>query len=236
MKISIIHPSRSRINMAQQTVLKWLMRASDKNSLEYILSLDLSDPQLPAYQDVFGSPVKVVVHENTSAIEAINNAAKVAEGDILIVVSDDFDCPNNWDKLLMEAIGDKTDFVAKTNDTLQPWIITLPIMDRAYYNRFGYVYNPEMVHMFADTEMTHVADLLDRKITLPIVFPHNHYATGINKKDAINDKNDATWNQGEAVYLRRVKENFGLIDPPGKLNCGPGHINWLRAKGIHINN
>lgn len=235
MKISIIHPSRGRAGQAFNTYRNWHNKISGTHDVEYILSIDSTDNEQYAYFDLFGDTnVNAVVKDNHSAIEAINNAAKYATGDLFIVVSDDFDCPDNWDIYLLDALAGKSDFVVKTDDGCQPWIITLPIMDRVYYNRFGYIYPPHIKHMFADTWMTHVADLLDKKITLPIKFPHNHYTTGINAKDAINEKNDSTWAQGEEEYLKGVRNNFGLTEFTGKLQCGKDHYNWLRAHGINI--
>lgn len=175
--------------------------------------------------------------DNHSAIEAINNAAKVAKGDLLIVVSDDFSCPEHWDTQLLKYLKDKSDFVVKTYDGLQPWIITLPIMDRVYYERFGYIYHPEYKHMFCDTEMTHVGDLLGKTIEIPMIFNHRHYSQpGGITKDAISVKNDSTWNQGEKLYLERMMRNFDLPpeDIKGHLKCGEEHVKWLQSKGVII--
>ncbi len=43
-----------------------------------------------------------------------------------------------------------------------------------------------------------------------IIFKHGHYSTGETPKDALNERNDKTWNQGLALYLHRVKEGFDL--------------------------
>lgn len=232
MKISIIHPSRNRRKMAADTAKKWLTSARDRSNIQYILSLDTTDEQLQEYKELMPSGVEYVIYDNKTAVQAINNAAKHCENDLFIVVSDDFACPALWDFGLLVQLKGKEDFIVKTYDGGQPWIITLPIMDRKYYNRFGYIYYPEYKHMFCDTEMTHVADLLDRKIGVPMTFRHNHYTTGMMQKDAINDKNNATWQQGEKIYLQRIKENFGLTEFTGVLRCDNGHLNWLKSKGI----
>jgi hypothetical protein len=88
--------------------------------------------------------------------------------------------------------------------------------------------------MFCDTEMTHVSALLGRTITLYLLFPHLHYtqAKG-HPKDAINEKNDKTWNQGEAVYLERLKTNFG-IENPKEIELPQHHILWLKHKGVNV--
>ena len=213
-KISLIHPSRKRVSLALQTALKWLNKATNTSTeIEYILSIDETDPELENYKKIFSMNfpnIKVLVNDNKTAIEAINNGAKVSTGDLLIVVSDDFDCPPNWDRLLWAYLHDKKDFVVKVDDKIQPFIITIPIMDREYYNRFGYIYYPGYQHMFCDSEMSSVAYMLDKGIKLDLVFPHNHYIVGGMQKDEINEKNDKTWKQGETLFHERKLINFDL--------------------------
>lgn len=234
MKISIIHPSRNRPKLASDTAKKWLTSARDRANIEYIVSLDTTDTHLQEYKELMPNDVQYLISDNKTAVEAINIAAKQSTGDLLIVVSDDFACPALWDFGLMVQLKSKSDFIVKTYDGAQPWIITLPIMDREYYNRFGYIYYPEYQHMFCDTEMTHVADLLGRKIHVAMTFRHNHYTTGAMAKDAINAKNDRTWGQGELLYLKRLRDNFGLTEYSGSWQCDSGHLNWLRSKGVSI--
>jgi hypothetical protein len=237
-RITVIHPSRNRPELCRQVAAKWLSSAKDPSNVWYIVSLDSDDPMLTAYNLALRTvttgmyEVNLTVNPNGSAIQAINKAAEIAAPDteIFVVVSDDFDCPFHWDEGLLQSVEGKVDWIAKTDDGLQPWIITLPIMDIAYYHRFGYIYHPDFLHLFCDTEMTHVADLLDRKITLPIKFPHNHYSTGRTKKDNISIKNDSTWAQGETMYLNHMSNNFGLIDPPGELRCDAAHYEWIKNK------
>jgi len=203
-KISLLHPSRQRVSLALQTALKWLNHATNSTTeIEYILSIDESDPKCDEYRMIFN---------RNSAIEAINNAAKVCTGDLLIVVSDDFDCPANWDRLLYAYLHDKQDFIVKVDDGIQKFIITIPIMDRTYYNRFGYMYFPGYSHMFCDSELSSVAYMLDRCIKLDLMFKHNHYIVGGAQRDEIYEKNDKTWKQGENLFHQRKLINFGLTE------------------------
>lgn len=236
MKISIIHPSRSRALLASKTASKWLTSARDRFNIQYIVSLDTTDETIQHYKELMPSYVEYHIADNKTAIQAINNAARQVSNDLIVVVSDDFDCPAHWDEGLLKHLSDKSDFVVKTIDGGQPWIITLPIMDKMYYNRFGYIYPPHIQHMFADTWMTAVGDLLDKKITVPITFRHLHYTTGVNAKDAINEKNDSTWHQGETEYLKGLRNNFGLKEDEikGALRCDSSHVAWLRSKGVNF--
>ncbi len=234
MRISILHPSRSRPERSAKTLEKWIGFAGVP--LEIIVSLDRDDPTsflyAPFYRDVEDTfSCSIIYSENRSAVDAINNAAKAATGDIFIVVSDDTDCPENWAVDLLKHLEGKTDFIAKTQDGIQKWIITNPIMDRTYYNRFGYVYYPEYQHMFCDTELSCVADLTGRRIEIPMTFEHLHYSTGKSVKDSINEKADSTWNQGETLFIKRALNNFDLVNPPGKITSQE-YRNWMKMKGI----
>lgn len=208
---TIIHPSRNRPEQAEKTIKLWLGNAKDQSKIQYILSVDHNDKYLSRYRSISEMYcVKLHIAVNKSAIQAINRAAKKSEGNIIIVVSDDFISEKDWDEKLIKELEGKEDFIVKTQDGIQDWIITLPLMDRKYYDRFGYVYFPGYQHLFCDTEMTAVADLTGRKITSQLFFEHQHYSTGKSKKDAINAKNDATWNQGKKLYNQRKSINFGL--------------------------
>lgn len=213
MKISVIHPSREREKQVLNTATNWCKNAD--NDFEYILSLDYSDKT--NYLHVFSltphTNFKKIRNSNKSAIEAINNAAKIATGDILIVVSDDTDCPEHWDTLLLNELKGKSDFCAKTDDGLQPTLITMPIMDRVYYDRYEYVYHPDFLHMFADQELTTVAMMTGKYIKLDLSFPHLHYSTGKSPKDEVNVKNDMTWKQGQRLFDRHLENNFGIESP-----------------------
>lgn len=213
MKISLLHPSRGRAEKSLKTLINWLQKASNISNIEHVISIDYDDDEINKYIVNYANSPKtnVVISNNNNLVEAANNGAKICTGDLLILISDDFDCPENWDLLLLDAVKDKKDFVLKTYDGIQKWIVTLPIMDRIYYEKQGYLYYPEYQHMFSDTDMTHKADLEGKLIIRnDLVFTHNHYSVGKSEKDCVNTKADLTFQQGEKVYLERVKNNFGL--------------------------
>jgi hypothetical protein len=201
--ISILHPSRSRAARAYHTAIQWISHADCK--IQHILSLDTDDPKLRDYPELD----VVTVNRNRSAIDAINKAAEIASGDILIVVSDDFECFPGWGLKIEKLMSGKADWILKTQDGIQPWVITLPIMDRIYYERFGYIYHPDYAHAFCDTEMTCVADLIGRKFTSDMMFRHlNDGNTKII--DAVSEKNDATFESGRKIFIDRKKKLFNV--------------------------
>lgn len=224
--ISLIHPSRSRPEKSFETVQKWIERARGVE-VELIVSLDEDDPMLQSYHE--RHVARLTVNKNRSAVDAINIAATKAKGDILIVVSDDTDCPEDWAALLLKEVEGKSDWILKTQDGIQSWIITMPVMDRVYYNRFRYIYHPDYLHMFCDTELTCVADMTGRKIISNLTFAHQHYSTGAYEKDGVSEKADATWQQGENLFLSRYKKNFDLTEINGAIN-DPSYLHYIASR------
>lgn len=228
--ISIIHPSRSRPEKSVNRIETWIERIGSSEPFELIISLDEDDPSLELYKQEYSDHI-VLINKNKSSVEAINKAAEVAKGDILIVVSDDTDCKIDWDVNLLVQIKGKTDWILKTQDGIQPYIITMPVMDRVYYNRTKYIYHPDFLHMFCDTYMSCVADINGRRLTTYLDFPHDnpgHYKKPI---DDINRKNDATWIQGEQTFIRLMKQ-FSREDIQ-KIKDRQ-MIRWLRNKGVQV--
>lgn len=232
MEITVIHPSRNRAKKSFTTLMKWILSADYK--FEIILSVDSDDPEKDLYRILYQNTNAVIIENNNrSAVDAINNAAKIAKGEIILVVSDDTDCPIKWDSQIISKAGSRVDWIAKTPDGIQSWIITMPLLHKDYYNRFGYIYHPEYAHMFCDTELTCVADLTGRKIALDIPFVHNHYSTGKSTKDEVSIRADKTWDQGEKLFIERARRTFDLINPPGKITSME-YINWMKGKGVKV--
>lgn len=240
-------PSRGRPEKSKETYLKW----QSSSTSQFILSLDYDDPHMNKYRDIFPDYFKlkpmppgegkwgrcfsddhvIIINKNRSAVDAINKAAEVAIGEIYIVVSDDTEPCNAWPWHIYNEANGRKDWIMKTQDGIQPWIITMPVMDRDYYNRFGYIYHPDYKHLFCDTELTCVADITGRKITSNLLFPHNHYSIGKSVKDEISIRADATQQEGERLFIERYKRNFDL--PPGNKIQDRGLIDWLLKRNVH---
>lgn len=240
-QFSILHPSRGRPEKSFATISNWRHQAGQ--DVEVIVSLDDDDPRLEDYYKIyarFDGLLPLLVQKNRSAVDAVNKAATIATGNIFVVVSDDFECPRNWANRIYEVTKGRRDFVLKTYDGVQQYIVTLPILDRAYYNRFGYIYNPIYTHMFCDTEFTHIADIKRRLVIRnDITFLHKHHSTltpaARGKLDETTRRAEATFNEGKEVYLSRCREKFGMPRNTDIFTLQPeglSHIQWLKKHGI----
>ena len=230
MKISLIHPSRSRATKSVATVDKWLDVSSILSiDLQLIVSVDFDDPEIELYKQAYQGAL--LISKNRSCVDAINNAAKIATGDVFIVVSDDTSCEVGWDTALLKELEGKSDYLLKTDDGIQDYIVTMTVMDRKYYERDGFIYHPDYKHQFADTYLTCLADIRGRLLFSKLKFPHLHYSYSGGKEmpDSLHRRNDATWMEGQDTFVRLMKqfskEELSRIKNPG--------MRWfLKSRGI----
>jgi glycosyltransferase involved in cell wall biosynthesis len=212
MRISLLHPSRGRPNLAKEAHGEWISKASGKHEIEYILSIDSNDDSVRTYNDLFGTKeIQILVNPNRSIVDAVNAAAKASDGEILIVVSDDFGCPLDWDKLVVGAFGNNKDAVLHVHDCLYGQLVTLPILTRTYYERLGYIYYPEYFSMFCDTELTYHARQEGKLIdALHLRFEHRHYTTGKTAVDEtyLRENSNYAWAVGEKIFKERLEKGF----------------------------
>ena len=213
MRFSLIHPSRGRIERAGQAIAEWRSNASGRHDYEYLLSVDDDDPAREAYAALArDAGVRLIVHRNRSIVDAVNNAARFANGDILIVVSDDFGCPSQWDVAIVTAIGQRTNIAVLVDDGVNGRIMTLPIVDRAYYESCRYIYHPDYVSMYTDEDLTEHARYTGRLVDARhLKFPHRHFSAGAAPMDATYARQERplAWMHGRRVLAKRRMTNFG---------------------------
>jgi hypothetical protein len=221
MKISLIHPSRSRPEKAKETYEYWMSKSSGFNEIEHILSLDFNDPRETEYE-VFGPYSRITIDHNNSVVEATNQAAKIATGDILIYLSDDFKCPDNWDEKIRSLFAFATmqpknmPALLKVDDCLQQFnvcVLTIPIMNRELYEKLGYFWHPAYKSMFVDEDLFWTCTNNNWMMYAPeLQFPHEHCSIGKAERDETYIRSEANWNQGKEVFEKRRLEGFPLCN------------------------
>ena len=152
--------------------------------------------------------VTLVVHANRSIVDAVNHAARQSTGDVLIVVSDDFGCPPRWDESIAAAIGRRHNVALLVHDGIDGRIMTLPIVDRAFYESCGYVYFPDYLSMYCDDDLTEHAAETGRLVDARhLRFPHRH-------PDAVGGALDETYRQERpsVVVVDRVLASEAIVE------------------------
>lgn len=214
--ISLIHPSRGRAKKALQTVNNWVRKAGYDN-IEHCLSTDTDGSEHSDYKFVISNArwMNHVESDNKSVVEAANVAAQKSHGIILIYLSDDFDCPENWGPLVLKEFeGVEGPCLLKVDDCLQPFhapVLTIPIMNRALYERLGYFWHPDYKSMFVDEDLYQVCKKNGwLKLAPHLKFPHNHVSVGKAQDDETYRRSAANWDQGKAVFARRKAQGFPI--------------------------
>lgn len=220
MVISLIHPSRGRPEKATKTYNEWIDKAGCV--VEHILSVDLSDDNLAYFRlhksypsNPEGSYSRLYAYDNKSVVEATNMGAKHATGDILLYLSDDFKCPDNWGQLIIEQFkGVTTPMLLKVDDCLQNFgarVLTIPIMNRKLYEKLGYFWHPGYKSMFVDEDLYNTAEKLRAlKFAPQLKFPHEHVCNGKAPNDETYRRSSANWNQGQEFFKQRKAAGFPL--------------------------
>lgn len=213
--ISLIHPSRGRPDKCYQTGGDWLHNIA-ATKWEYIISLDSNDPKLNEYQDFAkGSNCWVTINDNNSVVEATNAAAKESHGNILLYLSDDFKCFPNWGEVIEEQFfGVSEPMLLKVDDCLQKFdvpVLTIPIMNRALYNKLGYFWHPGYKSMFCDEDLYWtVKNMGALKLAPQIKFEHCHVSVGKAQDDETYRRSAKNWDQGKAFFRQRKAQGFPL--------------------------
>jgi hypothetical protein len=209
--ISLLHPSRGRPQKAYETARFWIDKSGiDIKNIDYILSLDQSDPNRSEYWTEWDCEI---VNNNTCVVEATNHAAKESRGDILVYLSDDFKCPDNWGELVLKEFeGENRPLLIKVDDCLQKFdvpVLTIPIMNRALYERLGYFWHPSYRSMFVDEDLYWTAQKMGAvKYCKHLKFPHEHPANGKATDDETYRRSALNWNQGKAMFAHRKMQGF----------------------------
>lgn len=220
--ISILHPSRGRPEKSYSNAKQWIEKAGCE--VELIVSVDESD----RYNDYINTYSRnwfldpngvqrkqIIVNKNTSVVDATNHASKESKGDILVYLSDDFKCFDNWGlAVLKEFEGENRPLLIKVDDCLQKFdvpVLTIPIMNRALYERLGYFWHPGYKSMFVDEDLYWTARKLGAlKNCEHLKFKHEHPANGKAPDDETYRRSAANWDQGKEFFKQRRAQGFPI--------------------------
>ena len=185
------------------------------DNYEIQVTADIDDSSMVAIKDrIEWFPNTFVTYGvSGSKIIAINrDMGFYQDWDILINMSDDMEFIRHGFDL--EIIKD---YKATTGDVLmhypdqKAWfaMITMAIMDRKYYERDGYIYNPVYKSLFCDNEQMEVAKMRGRyKYIKKRLFNHNNPMHGLAEKDALHLITLGDFKEDKTTFERRKLEKF----------------------------
>lgn len=202
--------TRSRARQARELID--YIYSNDKHAI-ILVKIDNDEPDLEGYERhvLYHMGIDIDIAFSNSKVHAINRSIH-EYWDILVNISDDqrFITPD-----FAHIIRDNMehDCFLHFPDEMAQGLSTMSIMDKAYYDRFGYIYHPSYKSLWCDNEATEVAKLLRRhKYVDQVIFRHYHPAWGLAPMDKLYQRNNQYWNQDKRNYNQRKARNFDLVD------------------------
>ncbi len=225
--ILLKYPTRQRQLKFFENLINYVDTASGKHDIRVVVSMDTDDHEMNSdevregLKTLCGDFVFISFHYGPSLgkIDAINRDVPDDHWDILVATADDMEpVEDGWDDIIVQdMLREFPDLNGSLNYNNDPrleekgpqgfhTLITLPVIGRKLYDRFGYIYHPDYKSEWCDNEQTEVFESLgllrhiDRR---PIV---HKWA---ENQDALMRRNmQIGWSVDRQTFARRKEQNF----------------------------
>jgi hypothetical protein len=206
--------TRSRPDLFHRGMKSIIDNLSDKENYSILVTCDSDDKtMIDAWKQYPTKKVQFVYGTSFSKIDAINRDLQYlnCEFDILINMSDDMVfVKHGFDEVIRADFENDTDLCLHYPDGYRNDIITMAILGKEYFNRFGYIYHWKYTSLYCDNEMTDVAKMLDAyKFNEALIFKHLHPSNEKDVKlDAQYQFTESFYHIDKDVYENRKSTNF----------------------------
>lgn len=162
----------------------------------------------------YGERIQPIFGRSTSKIHAVNRGIPADPWDIVIATSDDMEFIQvGFDLQIIEhmrALFPDLDGVLHYPDGFEHAdILSLPVIGRKYYDRFGYIYHPSYVSLFCDEEAILAAKNLGKLASINAqLFRHNHPTWTGQGMDKQYKHTEGFYHVDKATFQRRKQRNF----------------------------
>jgi len=128
----------------------WLSRATHPERVEHIFAVDHDDETA----DVLKRFRSVTQKEGGFSVGAWNLGAAQATGDIIIQLSDDWECPPGWDEMVEKRLDTSKPQVLRISDGYRKDdLLCMAILTCKYFQEYG-LFNPRFRNVYSDTDFT----------------------------------------------------------------------------------
>ncbi len=217
-RLLIKYPTRSRPAQFKQTLEHYISLLADPDNTRFLFSFDTDDTSMDAewlkpYLATLGVGYTDRWGKSRNKVDAINRDLEGYDypWDILLLASDDM-LPRvyGYDKLIREQFqANGPDRFLWINDGRQDRICTIACMDRAYYERDGFIYNPKYLSLYCDNEQQEVAKNRGRLITAPNWITNESFQWGGTiANDALYRRNNRHYLTDQRTFKARQRAGF----------------------------
>ena len=155
MRILLKYPTRGRPLWFAKTLDLYLQRLSGKHDVRFLIAMDVDDPWMhqPLVTDYMNQvypgrdDIEYFWGEHRGKVAAVNSGIQDRQWDIVLVISDDIEPVSQYDDIIATDFAREFpggDGLLYYNDTrCGRTRITIPIMDRLFFERFGWTVHPD---------------------------------------------------------------------------------------------
>ena len=168
-KLLVKFPSRNRPEKFRSVLDKYIDWKSGKHDIRFVITMDEDDSSMNTKEirDYLDSYIKDGVDlvyyygDSKTKVEACNANLEEEKADVLMLISDDMVLQKkNYDDIVFEnfqvAFPDYDGGIKYFDGLRQDILMTLPVIGWKFYEKLGYIYNPEYTSVYCDTEQTEV--------------------------------------------------------------------------------
>jgi hypothetical protein len=229
MRIVIKFPTRGRPDKFIEVLNKYINFLSGMHEVHFVVSFDHDDKSMnndnmlslfSRINTQLEGRMHPVCGNSTGKISAINadlDVVRRLNPDVILLASDDMiPVHGGYDDVIARAMAKffpDTDGVLWFNDGFSGGnrLITLSILGRKYFERFGYLYYPGYKSVFCDNEFTEVAKMLGKVVFIDQVIIQ-HQWVGATAPDALHAHNESPemYAHDRPLFEERLARNFDL--------------------------
>lgn len=184
-----------------------------------VLTLDIDDTTVSSkvfYEKIksYGKKVVPLYGYSENKVHAINRSVNYFDFDIICNHSDDMKyIKEGFDLDILEAFENYSGMVHFPDQKALQALCTYSMLSKDYYDKFGYIYNPEYESVYCDHESQDVAKRLNKyKFIDKKILEHHHPIWGYGQKDELLEKTEhpIVYAKDKETYQRRLNNNFYL--------------------------
>lgn len=217
LKILVKYPSRGRPERFFKSLDSFYTNIAVNDHFHVSVTLDDDDvlmnnppiiKRIKEYKNI-----SIVWGKSESKVHAINRDMPPYPFDILLVLSDDMAFNfYGFDELIRMQFKDGLDWLIHLPDQDEKdRLATMYIAGKAFFDRFGWIYNPVYKSLFCDTELMEIAKELGRYkyVDVPGVISHLLPAYGHLPSDQLwREQQQIGWTVDQKTYLSRKSERL----------------------------
>jgi chromosome condensin MukBEF ATPase and DNA-binding subunit MukB len=220
-KILIKFPSRERPQKFRDCLANIIDTVSSTDEIMVVATLDSNDTSMKWADGIDKPFFKAMYGESNNKIHAVNRDMSLIKykWDYCVLMSDDMlFMKKDWDLVIdhyfhIFSEGKEKELILHfpTDQVHGERIITMPIFNRKWYDRWGYVYHPSYQSLFCDDEQTMVSKMTGsyRKINEQIAVHLHPILTGA-KPDDLLIKTQSLNDIDQKNFEYRKSINFGI--------------------------